>query len=182
MEIRRDKIVLPLLLVVFGVILRIMPHMANFTPIAAIALFGGIYLRRGYALALPLATVVISDIAIGFDSLQSRLSVYGSFLLVGVIGLAIRNRKNLATIIGGTIVGSIVFYLITNFSYFYPPTMYPHNLYGVIDSYYNALPFFRNTLLGDLFYAGILFGAYESAVYIQRYRLRKTSSHPGLVS
>lgn len=162
MEARRNKVAaLALLLIVLAVTLRLMPHMANFTPIAAIALFGGVYLNRRYALVLPLAALVISDIAIGFDSLQSRLTVYGSFLLIGLIGLAIRKRKNFATVIGGTIGGSILFYLITNFAYFYTPIMYPHNLSGVLSSYYNALPFFRNTLLGDLFYTGILFGVYE---------------------
>ncbi|HEX5797673.1 MAG TPA: DUF6580 family putative transport protein [Candidatus Saccharimonadales bacterium] len=157
-------------LVVLGVVMRLLPHTANFAPIAAIALFGAVYLKRRYALILPVVALLISDIFIGFDSLQSRLTVYGSFMLVGLLGLAIRKRKNVATIIGGSLAGSIIFYLITNFAYFYPPTMYPHNLAGVVSSYYNALPFFRNTLLGDLFYTGLLFGLYELAVYINKNR------------
>lgn len=169
---------LAILLIVLGVAMRLLPHVANFTPIAAIALFGGVYLKRNHALFLPLLALVISDIALGFDSIQSRLTVYGSFLLIGLIGLAIRKRKNVATVITGSIGGSVLFYLITNFAYFYTPTMYPHNLSGVLSSYYNALPFFRNTLLGDLFYTGLLFGLYELAVFMAKHRVRVSGSMP----
>jgi hypothetical protein len=88
---------------------------------------------------------------------QSRLTVYSSFLAIGLIGLAIRKRKNWATVLGGSIGGSALFYLVTNFAYFYPPAMYAHNLSGILSSYYNALPFLKNTLMGYLFYAGMLF-------------------------
>lgn len=152
---------LALLLIVIGVVMRLLPHAANFTPIAAIALFGGVYLKRSYALFLPLVALIFSDIAIGFDSLESRLTVYGSFLLIGLIGLAIKKRRSVATVVAGSICGSVIFYLITNFAFFYAPTMYSHNMSGVISSYYNALPFFRNMLVGDLFYTGLFFGTYE---------------------
>ncbi len=156
------------LLVILGVVMRLMPHAANFAPVSAIALFGGVYLSRKYALLLPIAALVLSDALIGFDSLESRLTVYGSFLIVGLIGLMIRKNKNILTIAGGAISGSIIFYLITNFAFFYPGTMYPHSLSGVLESYYMGLPFFRNTLLGDLFYSGLLFGVYELALYYSR--------------
>lgn len=152
---------LAVLLVLLGVVMRLVPHAANFAPISAIALFGGVYLSRKYALALPIAALVISDLVLGFDSLQSRLTVYGSFLLVGLIGLVVRKNKNALSIAGGALSGSIVFFLITNFAFFYPQTMYAHNLSGILESYYMGLPFFKNTLLGDLFYTGLLFGTYE---------------------
>jgi hypothetical protein len=171
---------LGLLLIVLGATMRLLPHAANFTPIAAVALFGGVYLRRSYALFLPLAAVIISDLAIGFDSLESRLTVYGSFLLIGLVGLAVKKRKNLATVATASIGGSVIFYLVTNFAYFYAPTMYPHNWSGVVSSYYNALPFFRNTLLGDLFYTGLLFGLYELAVYAVKYKVRVPGSMPSI--
>ncbi|HET7673765.1 MAG TPA: DUF6580 family putative transport protein [Candidatus Saccharimonadales bacterium] len=159
---------LAIVLIILGVLIRLEPHLANFAPIAAIALFAGVYLKRRYALLLPLSAMFMSDIVIGFDSIQSRLTVYGSFAFVGLIGLAVKKKKNIATIAGGSIAGSLVFYLITNFAYLYPASMYPHNLSGVIASYHNALPFFRNTLAGDLFYTGLLFGSYELIRYIAR--------------
>lgn len=152
---------LALALVLLGAALRLLPHEANFAPIAAIALFGAVYLKRNYALAVPLLALVLSDLVLGFDSWQSRLTVYGSFVLVGLIGLAVRQKKTFLTVTGGAIAGSIIFYLVTNFAFLYPTTMYPHNWQGILSSYYNALPFFRGTLMGDLFYTGLLFGAYE---------------------
>lgn len=152
---------LPYLLILIGAALRLIPHPANFAPIAAIALFGGIYLSRKHALWLPLTAMVMSDFFIGFDSWESRATVYGSFLLIGLIGLLVRKKKNFATVVGGTVLGSVIFFLITNFAYFYPTVMYSHDLGGIIASYINALPFFRNTLLGDLFYVGVFAGSYE---------------------
>ncbi len=157
-------------LILLGAILRILPHPGNFAPIAAIALFGGVYLSKKHALWLPLLAMFLSDIFIGFDSLGSRLIVYGSFLLVGLIGLWIRENKSVGRVAGGTLLGSLVFYLITNFAYLYPPTMYSHDLNGVVASYINALPFFRNSLFGDLFYVGVLFGAYELVVFYKTKR------------
>lgn len=148
--------------------MRILPHPANFAPIAAIALFGAVYLKdKRQALVLPLMAMVISDFFIGFDSVQSRLMVYGSFLLIGLIGLWVRNHKNVFTVVGGSLFGSTLFYLITNCVIFYSTKMYPHTFAGQIASYTNALPFFRNTLLGDLFYVTILFGTYELVKYFQ---------------
>lgn len=170
---------LAVLLVLLGVVMRLVPHAANFAPISAIALFGGVYLSRKYALFLPLAALVLSDLVIGFDSIQSRLTVYGSFLLVGLIGLAVRKNKNALSIAGGALSGSMVFFLITNFAFFYPQTMYAHNLSGVLQSYYMGLPFFRNTLLGDLFYTGLLFGMYELAMYMSA-RVKSSSTATSL--
>lgn len=148
-------------LILAAALLRILPHAPNFAPITAMALFGGTYLNKKAALLVPLAAMIVSDIFIGFDSLQSRLSVYGSFLIIGCIGLWLRRHKSLASVIGSTLASSIIFYLITNFAYLYEPTMYPHNWQGIAASYINALPFFRNTLLGDFFYVAVMFGGYE---------------------
>src|SRR3989338_8443993 len=111
---RSERIsVIAYFLVFFGALLRLIPHVPNFAPIAAIALFGGVYLSRKNALWVPLLAMVLSDFFIGFDSLESRLTVYGSFVLIGLVGLVVRKKKNIATILGGTLAGSILFYLIT---------------------------------------------------------------------
>ncbi|OGE82758.1 MAG: hypothetical protein A3B10_01890 [Candidatus Doudnabacteria bacterium RIFCSPLOWO2_01_FULL_44_21] len=162
--------------ILLGAVMRVIPHPANFAPIAAIALFGGVYLDKKQAVIVPLLAMAISDFFIGFDSMQSRLMVYGSFMLIGFIGLWVKRRKNIATVMGGSLIGSVIFYLITNFAFFYSPTMYPHNWQGVIASYINALPFFRNTVLGDLFYVGVLFGVYELARYYYGYKSKSPDS------
>ncbi len=148
--------------------LRLVDHPANFAPIAAMALFGGTYLNKKLAFILPVVAMVASDYFIGFDSWQSRAVVYSCFLLSGLIGLYIRNHKTAATVLGGTLASSVLFYLITNLVFLYPEAMYEHGLAGQMQSYVNALPFFRNTLAGDLFYVGILFGSFETVRYYRK--------------
>lgn len=153
------------LLIAVGIIARIIPHPANFAPIGAVALFGGIYLTRRYAMILPLVAMFISDIFIGFYTWQIMASVYVSFALTGLIGLWVRKNKKLSTVVGGTVLGSILFFLITNFFVWAFGAMYAHDFSGLTQSYIMAIPFFRNSLLGDLFYVGLLVGTYETIGY-----------------
>jgi len=143
-----------------AVVLRLLPHPANMAPIAAMALFGGVYLNKKYALVFPLVALFISDIFLGFHA--SMLTVYASFLLTGLMGIWLSKRKKVSYIATASILSSIIFYLLTNFNYFYATSLYPKTLTGLAESYAAAVPFFRNTLLGDLIYTGLFFGAYET--------------------
>lgn len=147
--------------------MRVIPHIPNFAPIGALALFGGVYLSRKNAFFIPLLAMLVSDYFIGFDSVMMRVIVYGCFLLSVGIGALVKKRKNIITILGGTLAGSVIFYLVTNFAWFYGTNMYTHDLNGIITSYINALPFFRNTLMGDFFYVGVFFGSYELVKFLQ---------------
>jgi hypothetical protein len=149
------------LMIFIGAFLRVVPHAANFAPIGAIALFGSVYLDRRQALIVPVLAMAISDIFIGFDSLPSRLEVYGSFLLIGLLGFYVRKHKSLAVIAAGSLASSLIFFLVTNFAFFYPLKMYSHDLEGVVASYTAGLPFLKNTILSDLLYTAAFFGGYE---------------------
>jgi len=149
------------LLLILGVLTRFLPHMANFTAIGAIALFGGLYLPKKWAVIAPVTIMFASDIFIGFYSWQIMTSVYIGFIIMGLIGLKIRKNKKFSTVLGGTLVGSAIFFLLTNLAVWIFGTMYTHNLSGLMQSYYMALPFFRNSLMGNLFYATLLVGGYE---------------------
>ena len=148
-------------LILAAAILRLLPHIPNFAPITAIALFGSVYLNKRYALIIPLAAMFLSDIFIGFYNPAIMISVYLSFAISGLLGLLIRKNKSFGRVAGMTLLASIQFYLITNFAVWAFGTMYTHNFVGLMASYANALPFFRNTLLGDFFYVGAMFGLYE---------------------
>lgn len=172
---------LALSLLGLGIVLRLIPHPPNFAPISAIALFGGVYLARPYAVVLPLLAMFASDMigqALGlFPGFHRTMpAVYGSFALVGLIGLWVRSGKSAATIIVGSLAASVLFFFITNFAVWYGGTMYPQTSVGLVAAYVAGLPFFRNTLLGDLFYTGVLFGAYEAIrSSLTAYRLRATA-------
>jgi hypothetical protein len=88
--------------------------------------------------------------------------VYGSFILTGIIGLWLKNHKNAQNIVGATLLSSVLFFLITNFGV-WAAGWYPRTLSGLMQSYMMGLPFFRNTVLGDLCYTGVFFGCYELA-------------------
>lgn len=149
-------------LIIAAAILRLIPHAPNFAPITAIGLFSGTYLNKKAAVAVPLVAMLVSDYFIGFYSLPIMISVYASFAISGLLGVWLRKRKNLTNVISASLVASIQFYLITNFAVWAFGTMYPHTGHGLLASYINALPFFRNTLLGDFFYVGVMFGLYEA--------------------
>jgi hypothetical protein len=148
-------------IIIIAALARLIPHPANFAPISAMALFGGVYLGKKQALILPLAAMFISDLFIGFDSFPMRVSVYGSFILAVLIGMRLKRHKNPKYIASASLCSSILFFLITNFAVWAFTNIYPKNVAGVIESYTYAVPFFRNTILGDLFYSGAFFGGYE---------------------
>ncbi|MFA6306489.1 MAG: DUF6580 family putative transport protein [Patescibacteria group bacterium] len=150
-----------LVLIILGIAARFLPHPANFAPIGAIAIFSGLYLPKKWALILPLAAMFFSDLFIGFYGWPIMLSVYSSFTVMGLIGLLVRRNKKLSTVLGGTILGSVIFYLMTNGAVWAFGSLYPQTAAGLLQSYYMAVPFFRNSLLGDLFYTGALVGACE---------------------
>ncbi len=158
---KNNYLIIAVLLITLGFVARLLPHPANFAPIAAIAIFGGLYLPKRWAIVLPVIAMFVSDIFIGFYTWQIMASVYLSFVLVGLISLLVKKNKKAATVIGGTILGSILFFFITNFAVWAFGSMYTHNFAGLMQCYTMAIPFFKNTLLGDLFYTAIMIGSFE---------------------
>ncbi len=149
-------------LILLAVLTRLLPHLPNFTPIAALALFGGVYLDKKHTFILPLAVMAISDYFLGFHS--GIPWVYGSFLAIGGIGLWLRKHQGLATTIGATLAGSILFFVVTNFGVWITSHgFYPQTFSGLVECYTMAIPFFRNSLMGDFTYVTALFGVYELA-------------------
>jgi len=158
---KKTKLIISAVLICLGVACRLLPHAWNFTPIAGIALFAGVYLGRNYAIILPVLAMVIGDLFIGFYELQLMLIVYGCYMTIGLIGVLIKKHKSLETVMAGSIIASVIFFLATNWAVWQFSPWYAKSLAGLMQCYALALPFFRNTLLGNLFYTSVLFGAYE---------------------
>lgn len=172
-QIKRNKyLIIAAALVLFGFSARLFDHPANFAPIAAMALFSGVYLPRKFAFIVPALAMFLSDLFIGFYQWQIMLTVYGSFLLAGLIGLYLRKNKKIGAVIAGSLAASILFFLITNFTvwFFY----YERSWAGLYLAYTLAIPFFRNTMLGDLFFTGVLFGSYELVYWLAREKFNRT--------
>ena len=147
-----------------GILSRFIFHAPNFTPVVALALFGGTYLKKKQALVLPWALMFLSDMVIGFHNMM--FFTYGSVLLIAMVGLWVKERKSAAMVMGASLASAILFFIVTNFGSWM--VMYPHTLRGLQQCYIAAIPFFRYTLFSTLVYSGVFFGLYELAAYFLR--------------
>jgi uncharacterized protein DUF6580 len=139
--------------------LRLVPHPPNFTPIGAMALFSGAYLgRRGLAFVAPLAALLLSDLILGFYA--GMWVQYFAVALVVLIAWAALKRVSILRVGGAAFASSVVFFLVTNFGTWALSGMYPLTATGLAACYVAAIPFFQNTLAGDLFYTALLFGCF----------------------
>jgi uncharacterized protein DUF6580 len=139
--------------------LRLVPHPPNFAPIAAMALFSGAQLgRRPLAFVAPLGAMLLSDAVLGFHS--GMIFVYASVALIVLLGWFALSRVSVLGLAGAAIASSILFFAITNFGVWLKGIYYPQTLSGLAACYAAAIPFFQNTVAGDLFYSGVLFGGF----------------------
>ena len=152
-----------MLIIGLAVAARLLPHPPNFAPIAAMALFGGAYLSPRYAILVPLLALFLSDLFIGFYSPVVMISVYGSFVLTGALGIWLKKRRNPRNMVLAAVGSSLLFFLITNFAV-WAAGAYARDPSGLLQSYVAGLPFLKNTLAGDLFYTISFFGGYELAL------------------
>lgn len=158
----KPKIILALILIALVVISRVvMPYPANFAPIAAVAIFSGAILPRNWALTLPLLAMIISDFFIGMHSLV--FFTWGSFMLIALLANRYMKKINPLTVVGASLGASVLFFVVSNFGVWVEGRLYPLTMSGLIQSYYYALPFFRNTLLGDMTFTVSIFSLYAVA-------------------
>ena len=151
---------LAIALIVIGIALRFLPHTPNFTPVAAIAIFGGVYLNKKYSLIVPLALMMASDFFIGFHNVV--LFTWGSFALIALLSSRLKKHKNILGIAGASIFSSLLFYLITNFGV-WAMGWYPRTLEGLVNCYVMGLPFLRDFTVATFVYSFAFFGIYEFA-------------------
>jgi len=147
------------ILIAVCILLRLAPHMPNFVPIIAIAMFAGAYLPRKQAPWIPLAIMMISDLVIGLHGVI--FYTWGAMLLCGFISTRLKENKGLANVCATTVFAALVFFAISNFGVWL--AWYPHTAEGFVTCYIKALPFMRNTMAVNVLFALVLFGTYELA-------------------
>lgn len=136
---------------------RLIPHPPNFSPIAALALFGGAsFASKRAAFLVPLVALFLSDLVLGFYTITPV--VYGSFALITCLGFWLRQRQNVARLATAAVASAVLFFVLTNLGVWVFETLYPKTPAGLAECYIAAIPFFRNTLLSDLLYSALLFG------------------------
>ncbi len=158
---QHNPILILLLLVAVAAFLRMFIGIPNVSPIAAIALFGATYIKRKeLAVVLPLVILLISDIIIGLYSPLLMIGVYSSFVFIALLGFVLRRNVNVATVIGSSLISSVIFFLVTNFVVWAEGIWYPLTVDGLIRCYVMALPFFKYEVAGTLVFSGLFFVTY----------------------
>ncbi len=157
----KSQDILAVLLIVIGVAMRLLPHPSNFTPVTAIALFAGVILAPRLAVTLPLIIMVASDLIIGPHPLF--FLTWGCFFLVSLLGVFLRNHMRPGGLFMGSLAGSLLFFVVTNLGVFFMQDFYTKDWVGLAICFTRALPFFRNSVVGDVFYTGVLFGLFSLA-------------------
>ena len=157
-------------LIVVAALSRLLPHPPNFSPVEAIALFGGAcFASRHWALIVPLLAMFLSDLALGAlhgDSYASYVGgqsfwlVYACIALSAVLGFGLRGKASGGRVLAYSLAGSVLFFVVTNFGTWLGSSMYPQTAAGLVAAYAAGIPFFQWTVLGTLFYAALLFGGF----------------------
>lgn len=145
-------------IILLAVVARLIPHPPNFAPIGGLALFSGANFKKKSALLIPLTAMFFSDIFLGFH--KTIPYVYASFIIITLIGGLIKNNK-WQSLSKASLISSVLFFLITNFGVWATGSMYQKNFSGLIQCYGFGIPFFRNTLISDLFYTFSFFYGYR---------------------
>jgi hypothetical protein len=147
--------------IVLAAVSRLLPHLPDVSPVAAMALFGGACLSdKRIAFIVPLAAMLLSDAIIGFHS--TMLYVYGGFVFTVLMGIYMRNAISLGSVLFGSLLSSVFFFLLSNFGVWVNGN-FAGGYAGLVNTYVLGVPFFRNTVFGDLFFNAVLFGGFYLA-------------------
>ena len=148
---------LAFIIISLGILSRVVIHTPNFTPVLSMAFLGGMYLKGRQAVLAPLALVIISDFIIGFYPLM--FLTWASIALISVLGIYLKDRKSVGTVLGGSMASAVIFFIVTNFASWL--TLYPHTMQGLQQCYILAIPFFRSTFVSTIAYSVVFYAAYE---------------------
>ena len=164
------RLIVPVILIALAAASRLLPHPPDFTPLAAMALFGGAYFSdRRIAFAVPFIALLLSDLVLGLHGTMPF--VYLGFGVTVLIGMALRGKVRVLPVAGAAIASSVLFFVVTNFGVWLIGDMYPHDVGGLMLCYIAAIPFFQYSVAGDFLYTGLLFGG---MAMVERY-LQSTS-------
>lgn len=168
-KISNETLIIPL--VIFS-LLRFLPLPINVTPISAIALFAGTYiLDKKRATYFVIALVLLGDVILGLLKFEEfglyKLGVYLTLMLVLRLGVLLRGREQRQTIMVASLVGSILFFFLANFTYWLFSNQGEFSLQSLGNFYVEAIPFVKGTMMGDLFFNTLLFGGYSLIKWIK---------------
>jgi hypothetical protein len=162
-------------MIVLAAFSRIIPHMPNFSPLGAIGLFGAAHFTKKWqAFLVPIAATWLSDLFINnviyaqyYPTFtwfyEGWFWMYGTYALIVLAGIFLLKKTTPQRVLLGALTSTAIFFLVTNFMCWPGSSTYAQDLGGLMTCYAAGVPFLKGTLLGDLFYSGVLFGAFALA-------------------
>jgi hypothetical protein len=160
-------------IILLAALSRVIPHMHNFSPLGAMALFGSAHFgRRWMALGVPIAATWLSDLLLN-NGVYARFYTeftwispgfywtYGSYALIAMAGWVLLRKVTVGRVLGSAVLASLIFFAVSNLGCWVGSTMYPQTIGGLMTCYAAGSPFLQGTLSGDIFYSGLLFGLYH---------------------
>ena len=148
-----------------------MPSMSNFSPVGAMALFGGAYFaKKQWAYIVPMTALWLSNLVLNnvfytkyypTFSFGFELAVFVSFALVVAIGIIVLKKVNFTNLLIANVLGTIGFFIISKFFGWVVGKMYPQTMEGLGMCFTMGLPFLKNTLLSNLLFSAVMFGTFE---------------------
>ena len=146
------KEIFPISLILILAFARLIPHPPNFTPIIAVAIMSSYFFRNTLlSCTVVIISMLLADIFIGFY--KNIFFVYLSLLLITYIFSHINRKIKLKNLFIFGLLGSVIFFILSNFGVWILSEMYEKNLNGLINCYLLAVPFFVNTLLSTIIFS-----------------------------
>lgn len=172
---------LPVVLILIAALFRVLPTMdfslANVSPVMAIAFCGAVYFRKRWTWAVPFVALCASDIYINwFYAREYGYSLptagyfarFACFAAAILLGRWVSTRKSWLWLLNGSLLGALLFYIVTNTQSWWSDPFYAKTLAGWWQALTIGHPefpptiyFFRNTLFGDLMFTGLFAGLME---------------------
>ncbi len=144
------------------------PALSNFSPLGALALFGGAYFADKWKAVLTVVLVLfITNIFINYLYVPKLVlwnsgawPVYISFIAMVFVGDLIK-KVNVTSVLLSSLGAVALHWLITDIEPWLNSPLYAKGLLGYFESLTMAIPFERNMLLADAAFGAVLFGGYE---------------------
>jgi hypothetical protein len=145
--------------------------LANFSPIGAMALFGGAYFNKKWkAFAFPLLMLFISDFILHQTVFKAYSNgflysgwywVYGAFALMTLIGKWLLKKVTINLFLFSVLTCVFIHWMVTDLGVWIDSKTYSQDLNGFIACLVNAIPYEWRFLAGTLVYGIVLFGLFE---------------------
>lgn len=152
---------------------------SNFSPVGAMALFGGAYFADKWkSYVFPLLCIFLSDVIMNLTIYDAYVNgimydgwiwTYLGFAAMVLMGQLLIKKVRVTNIVVASVLSAVAFWLLADFGTWLSPvnidmttgTQFTKDAQGLVKCYIQGLPLVKNTILSNLVYSAIFFGLFE---------------------